>query len=312
MSTESLSDVGAHEPPSPLVGWYADPAIITLHDRWWLYPTTDGIPGWGARSFRAFSSPDLVNWTDHGEVLRLGEDVRWTTERAWAPAVAERAGKYYFYFTADHNIGVAIGDRPEGPFRDIGAPLISAGDFEGSMIDPSVFIDEDGSAYLYWGNGRAYGVQLNDDMVSFDRSAVHSWQPEDFREAAWVHRRGANYYLSWSENDTRSEDYRVRYATGGSPLGPWNHRGIVLEKDAERGILATGHHSIAKVPGSDDWIIAFHRFAIPDGSGYRRELSFAPLEYLDDGRIAPVRFPRRTLRIPLIAPDGVDETSPTQ
>lgn len=232
-------------------------------------------------------------------MLRLGVDVVWATDRAWAPAIVERSGRFYFYFTADHNIGVAVGDRPEGPFVDIGRPLIKSDDFEGSMIDPSVFTDHDGAVYLYWGNGIAYGVRLNEDMVSFDKAAVRAWQPLAFREAAWVHRRGDTYYLTWSENDTRSEDYRVRYATGGTPLGPWTHHGIILEKSPERAIVGTGHHSIAQVPGRDDWIIAFHRFGAVDGNGYRREVMFAPLIHDGDGRILPVRFPSFPLRKPL-------------
>lgn len=299
------------EPGSTLPGWYADPALVTIQGQWWLYPTTDGLPGWAADSFRAFSSPDLVNWTDHGDVLRLGDDVQWVSERAWAPAIVERNGRFYFYFTADHNIGVAIGSRPEGPFVDIGRPLIAAGDFEGAMIDPSVFVDDDGTSYLYWGNSVAYGVQLNEDMVSFERSAVRSWRPFAFREAAWVHRRGDHYYLTWSEGDTRSEDYRLRYATGLGPLGPWDHQGVFLRKDRSRGILATGHHAIANVPGTDNWVIAFHRFGIPDGHGYQREVIFAPLCHLEDGRLATVEVPREPLRVPL-ANAGSPVTRETQ
>jgi len=293
---------GAPERPSPLGGWYADPALVTLQDRWWLYPTTDGLPGWGANSFRAFSSTDLVDWVDHGEILRLGVDVTWATERAWAPAMAERDGRYFLYFTANNNIGVAVGDAPEGPFRDIGQPLVADGAFGGTMIDPSVFTDDDGARYLYWGNGVAHGVRLDKGMTSFDPDAVHSWQPRGFREAAWVHRRGDVYFLSWSEDDTRSEDYRVRYATSDGPLGPWRHQGLLLTKNVSRGILGTGHHSIARVPGTDDWIIAFHRFAIPDGGGYRREVVFAPLEHETDTTLAPVRFPREPLSAPLTPP----------
>lgn len=300
------------EPASPLHGWFADPALVTIHGEWWLYPTSDGFPGWGATAFRAFSSPDLVEWTDRGEVLRLGEDVRWANAKAWAPAVVERNGRFHLYFTADNNIGAAVGEDPEGPFVDIGHPLIAAGEFEGLMIDPSVFVDEDGSAYLYWGNQVAYGVALNEDMCSFERTAVRTWHPLGFREAAWVHRRGELYYLSWSEGDTRSEDYRVRYAMGAGPLGPWKHQGVLLEKDWERGILATGHHSIARVPGTDRWVIAFHRFAIPHGNGYRREVLFAPLCHNRDGTIAPVKIPREIFRVPLAESPNTEESNPAR
>lgn len=278
----------------------ADPSLIWFDGLWWLYPTSDGFENWASNSFRAYSSPDLVSWTDEGEILRLGRDVNWASERAWAPAMFERNGRFYFFFTANHNIGVAVGDSPKGPFRDLGKPLVSAGQFEGSMIDPSVFEDQDGAVYLYWGNQFAYGVKLNDDLTSFQESQVVSWSPLGYREAAWVHRREGTYYLSWSENDTRSEDYRVRYATGSSPLGPWTHRGILAEKSESAGILGTGHHCILRVPDSDRWLIGLHRFAIPNGNGYNREVFFAELQFDGPGLMKKVLYPSEAIHISLV------------
>ncbi|MBT2511998.1 family 43 glycosylhydrolase [Arthrobacter sp. ISL-30] len=285
--------------PSPLGGLFADPSLAVFGGRYYLYPTTDGLEGWASRSFSVLSSDDLVEWTNHGEILKLGVDVAWAEEKAWAPAIAERDGSYYFYYSANGNIGVAVADSPTGPFRDIGRPLVAAGDYGGTAIDPSVFRDDDGIYYLYWGNGLAHGVPLAPDMVSFDPGSVVSWVPDGFREAAWVHRRGATYYLSWSENDTREADYRVRYATGSGPLGPWADQGVLLEKDVERGILATGHHAITGLPGSDEWVIAYHRFAIPGGNGYNREIIFDPLIHRPDGLLEKVRPSSKPLRRPL-------------
>lgn len=233
-------------------GLFADPGLVVLDGRYWVYPTTDGTAGWGATAFRAFSSSDLVSWTDHGEIFSVLRDTAWATGHAWAPAMVQRGGRYYFYFTADQCIGVAVGETPTGPFVDLGAPLVSAGQYGGTAIDPSVFIDDDGQAYLYWGNGVGHAVALHEDMVGFDPGGVRSWSPTAFREALWVHRHAGTYYLSWSENDTREADYRVRYATGQGPLGPWLDRGVLLQKDADRRILGTGHHSIAQVPGTDE------------------------------------------------------------
>jgi beta-xylosidase len=282
--------------PSTVTGHYADPAVVTSDGRFYVYPTTDGLPDWGADAFRVLSSQDLVTWEDHGDVLRLGRDVVWADRRAWAPAAVVHGGKVYLYFTADENIGVAVADHPTGPFRDIGHPLIERGQFPGTTIDPSVFVDDDGTAYLYWGNGVLHGVRLADDLVSFDPTGVRSWEPPGFREAGWVHRRGDVYYLSWSENDTREEDYRVRYATGPSPFGPWTHRGVLLEKDLSRGIRGPGHHAIVRLPGQDDWLIAYHRFAVPDGDGIHRELVFDELRHRDDGRLEPVVHNAEPLR----------------
>lgn len=286
------------ELPSRVTGHFADPDLTVFGDRYFLYPTTDGHEDWDSRSFSAFSSTDLVDWTDHGVILDLATDVSWAHSHAWAPAIAARDGRFYLYFTAESNIGVAVSDSPTGPFRDSGRPLVADGAFRGRAIDPSVFIDN-GAAYLYWGNGRVNAVRLNDDMVSFEISQVVSWTPSDFREAAWVHRRGDIYYLSWSVDDTRHEDYRVRYATGPGPFGPWTDRGILLEKVAERGILATGHHSIINVPGTDEWVIAYHRFAIPGGDGFHREIAFDRLKHSANGLIDKVIPSSDPIRIPI-------------
>lgn len=278
--------------PSPLPGFYADPALVVVDGEYWLYPTTDGSDMWAATSFRAFSSPDLAEWTPRGEVLRLGSDVAWCDERAWAPAVAERDGTFFFYFTAGgDSIGVASGPTPTGPFVDSTAPIVPAGAFAGTAIDPSVFHDDDGTRYLLWGNGVAHLARLNDDMTSFDAATVVSWVPTGFREAISLHRRRDRYYASWSENDTREPDYRVRYATASALTGPWTDHGVLIEQNAAAGSFATGHHCVTRVPGTDDWVIAYHRFARDRGNGYRREIVFDALTHRADGLLEVVHDP---------------------
>ncbi|MDX3522717.1 family 43 glycosylhydrolase [Streptomyces scabiei] len=280
---------------SPLLpGLYADPNIQEFHGRYYIYPTTDGFEGWGGTRFEVFSSDDLVTWENHGVVLDLESDVSWADRHAWAPAAGERDGAYYFYFCADQQIGVAVADSPTGPFRDaLDRPLVGRDDYAGQMIDPAVFRDDDGTSYLYWGNCEAYGVPLNEDMVSFDPARVRRFTPENFREGAFVVKRRGVYYLMWSQDDTRSEDYCVAYATGPTPLGPWTARGVILRKRPEYGILATGHHTVVNVPGTDDWFICYHRFAVPGpgtprGDGVRRESTLDRLVFAADGSIEEV------------------------
>ena len=272
-----------------LPGLNADPNIVRFGDTFYIYPTTDGFDGWSGTKFKAYSSKDLVHWTDHGVVLDLGPDVFWADSRAWAPTIAQKNGKYYFYFCADANIGVAVADSPTGPFMDaLGKPLLKAGQLPGQMIDPAAFTDDDGTTYLYWGNGRAYMAKLNPDMKSLDMSTLKDITPSGYNEGSFVVKRGGTYYFMWSENDTRDADYRVAYATGPSPTGPWTKRGVILEKDLALGIKGTGHHSVVQVPNSDDWYIAYHRFAIPGGDGTHRETTIDKMEFDADGLIKKV------------------------
>jgi GH43 family beta-xylosidase len=277
-------------------GLFADPHITHFAGRYYLYPTTDGYSSWSAPHYKAFSSTDLVNWTDHGVILDHGPDVSWADNSAWAPAVVAKNGRYYLYFsggaasgdTAKH-LGVAVSDSPTGPFRDaLGRPLIRAGAYSGQAIDPMVFTDDNGQSYLYWGNGSAHVVPLNADMVSFDPAAVRTITPSGYREASFVLKRNGTYYFMWSENDTGDENYRVAYATGSSPLGPWTKRGVVLQKRLALGIKGPGHHSVVRAPGTDTWYVAYHRFAVPAGNGTNREVTIDRMTFGADGSITPI------------------------
>lgn len=277
-------------------GLFADPHLTYVNGRYYLYPTTDGYAGWSSTAYTAWSSADRVTWTFHGNVLDLGPDVSWADNSAWAPAVVAKNGKYYLYFSGGaasgdtgKSLGVAVADSPTGPFKDaLGRPLVRAGTYSGQAIDPMVFTDGNGTSYLYWGQGALRVVPLDADMVSFDPAKVQVITPSGYNEAPFVLRRGSTYYLMWSENDTRSEDYRVAYATAASPLGPWTTRGVVLSKNLALGIRGTGHHSVVQVPGTDTWYIAYHRFAVPAGDGTNREVAIDRLTFNADGTIAVV------------------------
>ena len=275
---------------SPLLpGLNADPNIVRFGDTYYLYATTDGFDGWSGTTFKVWSSTDLATWTEHSTILDLA-DVSWAHTNAWAPSIEYANGKYYFYFCAAGNIGVATSDSPLGPFKDSGAPLIARADYNNAQqIDPAVFTDDDGQSYLYWGNGTAYVAPLNSNMTSIDvakRKTISGLN--DFREGLFMNKRKGTYYLSYSVDDTGSENYHVAYATATSPFGPFTAKGAILSKDPALGILATGHSSIIRVPGTDDWYIAYHRFAIPGGNGFHRETTIDRLYFDAAGAITPV------------------------
>jgi large repetitive protein len=284
-----LSSAAQAANKNPVIkGLYADPNIVNFNGRYYIYPTTDGIAGWASTKFKAFSSTDLINWTDHGTILDLGPGISWADSRAWAPTITLKDGIYYFYFSADTNIGVATSSSPTGPFKDaLGKPLIKAGAYAGQSIDPAVFTDGNGQSYLYWGQGTGHVAKLASNMTSLSGS-VTDYKPTGFNEGTFMIKRNSTYYLMWSENDTRSENYQVAYATGSSPTGPWTKRAVILQKNTSLGILGTGHHSVVKSPSSDTWYICYHRFAIPGGDGTHRETCIDQLHFNSDGTIQKI------------------------
>ncbi len=292
-----------------LKGYYADPEVMYSEQtgKYYIYPTSDGFPNWSGDYFKVFSSDNLKDWKDEGKILDLKKDISWAHENAWAPSIIERRMggkyKYFYYFTAGKKIGVATADKPTGPFKDaLGRPLVDfrpEGQKGGQEIDPDVFRDPaSGKYYLYWGNYYLAAVELNDDMVSFDREKVVRLTPEDgtYCEGTYVFYRNGIYYFLWSENDTRSEDYRVRYATATSPLGPLTipKDNLILSKRPEKGIYGTGHNSVLQIPGKDEWYIVYHRFRRPNAvkmgwsAGYHREVCMDKLEFNEDGSIRVV------------------------
>lgn len=286
-------------PPAPgrpatstvLPGHFADPTIAVFGHTYYLYPTTDGAGARDAR-FTVWSSTDLVHWRDRGTALSLGPDVSWADRDAWAPAIAERGGRYHLYYTAESKIGVAVGNSPTGPFRDIGRPLVAENPGRaGTPIDPAVFTARDGTPYLYWGNGSAFVAPLNPDMVSFDPAKVRRIDGlAGFGEGLFMRERAGTYHLTWSIGPFTSPDYRVGYATAPSPTGPFTNRGEILSKDREQGILGTGHDSVLQIPGTDEWYMAYHRFGIPGGDGTHREIAIDRIPIRPDGlfgRVTP-------------------------
>lgn len=305
----------ASEDHNPVLsGFYADPDVLYSKKtgKYYIYPTSDGFYKWGGYYFKTFSSDNLVDWKDEGEILNLRKDVSWANNNAWAPCIIEKKingeYKYFFYFcgrnneTKKQNIGVAVADNPTGPFVDSGKPLINwkpKGINRGQEIDPDVFTDpKTGKSYLYWGNGYMAGIELNRDMVSVKKNTLKVMTPDrTFREGVYVIYRKGTYFFMWSEDDTRSPNYKVRYATSNSPLGKLNipENNIVIQKDAEQEILGTGHNSAIQVPGKDEWYLVYHRMTYPKGkdmgrfAGFHREVCIDKLNFDAEGNIIEVK-----------------------
>jgi GH43 family beta-xylosidase len=292
---------------NPVVeGFYADPEILysRKNKKFYLYPTSDGFTSWSGTYFKTFSSFNLTDWKDEGVILDLKKDVPWGPRNAWAPTISEKKinGKYsyFFYFTAAQKIGVAVADEPYGPFKDSGKPLIDfkpGGVSGGQEIDPDVFTDpKSGKTFLYWGNGYLAVAELNKNGRSVKKKTVKAITPDaTFREGTEVFYRKGKYYFMWSEGDTRSPDYKVRYGISDRPSGPVTipENNIVISKLPEKGIYGTGHNSVIQVPGSDQWYLVYHRFSIPDGikmgdaAGFHREVCIDRLTFDNRGFIIP-------------------------
>ncbi|MFD7659015.1 glycoside hydrolase family 43 protein [Actinosynnema sp. NPDC059797] len=277
-------------------GWYADPDVAVYGGRYWVYPTTSKRYA-EQTHLDAFSSTDLVRWTKHPDVLTTA-DVSWAEYAVWAPAPVARDGRYYLYFAANDiqddsrlgGIGVAVADRPEGPYRDaLGAPLIPAFHHGAQPIDQDVFIDDDGQAYMYYGGwGHANVVKLNPDMVSLgtfaDGSTFKEITPSGYVEGAQMFKRDGRYYLMWSEGGWTGPDYSVSYAIADSPTGPFAKLDEVLAQDpaVARG---SGHNSVLNVPGTDTWYVVYHRRPLGETDGNHRQLAYDRMNFNADGTI---------------------------
>jgi len=305
---KEIYQVTASEDHNPVLeGFYADPEILYSEKtgKYYLYPTSDGFNNWSGDYFKVFSSENLVDWKDEGVILDLKKDVSWANRNAWAPCIVEKKingeYKYFYYFTAAQKIGVAVADHPTGPFVDSGKALV---DFKtlninrGQEIDPDVFTDPvSGKSYLYWGNGYMAAAELNSDMITINFSTLKQMNIDNtYREGTYVIYRNGTYYFMWSEDDTRSPNYKVRYATSDSPLGKLTipEKNVVITQNPEQEIFATGHNSVVQIPGKDEWYLVYHRFNRPKGikmgspAGFNREVCIDKLEFEDDGRIIRV------------------------
>lgn len=278
--------------PNPVFpGWYADPELHFFDGRFWIYPTYSAAYE-EQTFFEAFSSADLVEWHNEGRILDFA-DVPWSTNRAaWAPSVAEKDGRYFIYFSAGDGagIGVAVSDHPGGPFVDaLGKPIIREYHFGAQPIDAHAFIDDDGRAYLYYGGWKhAVVVELSSDMIS-TVGEFHEITPENFVEGSFMLKRGGRYYFMWSEGGWGDSSYAVAYGVSDSPFGPFERRAKILQSDPEVGNGA-GHHSVLRLPNSDDYVICYHRRPIEETHANHRVTCIDRMIFDKNGDILPVKI----------------------
>jgi hypothetical protein len=261
----------------------ADPEMNFFAGRYYIYPTTEQ-----GTQFHAYSSADLTNWSDEGVIFDLAVDCSWARNNGWAPSVVFRNNQYYFYYSANSKIGVASGPTPTGPFTDLGQPFIGSDPITMDIIDPMVFVDDDGQAYMYYGgsNGSRLGMRrLDPSMNAFDGSPAQNITPPNYTEAPYLLKRNGLYYMTYSNGNYRNGTYNVQYSTSTSPTGPWTYGGQILSSDQVR--TGPGHASITRVPGCDQYYMTYHRY---EPGATVRSLCIDRLNFESDGRIQRVNM----------------------
>lgn len=228
-------------PQRPIIQtkYTADPAPLVYNDTVFLYTShdEDDAMGFKMQDWLLYSSTDMVNWTEHGAVASL-KDFAWVPydNGAWAVQCIERNGKYYLYCPMPGNvgIGVLVADSPYGPFKDpIGKPLIKNSNHD---IDPTVMIDDDGQAYMYWGNPKVYYVKLNEDMISYSGEIMQDpTTPANYQEGPWVWKRNGLYYMAYASTCCPEG---IGYAMSSKPTGAWEYKGMIIDASE----LSRGNH----------------------------------------------------------------------
>ncbi|RFZ82917.1 arabinan endo-1,5-alpha-L-arabinosidase [Mucilaginibacter terrenus] len=282
-------------------GWYADPEATIFEKQYWIYPTYSDKYN-SQVHFDAFSSPDLVHWTKHNNVLD-SSNVKWAKRAMWAPAIVKKDNKYYFFFAANDiqndetvgGIGIAVAEKPEGPFKDyLGKPLIDKFHNKAQPIDQFVFKDDDGQYYIIYGGwGHCNIAKLKADFTGIstykDDISYQEITPEGYVEGPVMFKRNKKYYFMWSEGGWTGPDYRVAYAIADNINGPFKRIGTVLAQDAK---VATGagHHSVINVPGTNDWYIVYHRRPLTETDANHRVTCIDKMIFNADGTIKPVKI----------------------
>jgi len=286
----------------------ADPAPMVYKDKLYLYTShdEDNSTWFTMNDWRLYTTNDMVNWTDHGTVLAY-TDFKWAKGDAWAPQCIERNGKFYMYvpMIAQNNrpsIGVAVADSPYGPFFDpLGKPLVQTELY--NDIDPTVFIDNDGQAYLYWGNPFLCYIKLNEDMISYSGEIVFvpmleesfgkregnvKDRPTLYEEGPWLYKRNNLYYLFWPGGPLPEH---IGYSTSTAPTGPWKYGGTLMTPE---GGVFTNHPGVVDFRGKTYFF--YHNGNLPGGGGFTRSVCVEELKFNKDGSIPELKMTKEGIK----------------
>ena len=279
----------------------SDPAPMVHNGTMYVYTghDEDGADFFWMQEWRVYSTQDMVNWQDHGSPLAL-ESFSWADDRAWASQTIERDGKFYWYICAHSKIsngmaiGVAVADSPTGPFRDaLGKPLFENGSWD--HIDPTVMIDDDGQAWLMWGNPQVYYLKLNRDMISYEGEVGKLPMTEEafggpmmkerekgkkykdsYVEGPWLTKRNGVYQLLYAAGGVPEH---ISYSTAPSPLGPWRYAGEIMPLCDTNSF--TNHCGVADYKGHSYFF--YHTGKLPQGGGFGRSVAVEEFKYNADG-----------------------------
>ena len=279
----------------------SDPAPMVHNGTMYVYTghDEDGADFFWMQEWRVYSTQDMVNWQDHGSPLAL-ESFSWADDRAWASQTIERDGKFYWYICAHSKlsggmaIGVAVSDSPTGPFRDaLGKPLFENGSWD--HIDPTVMIDDDGQAWLMWGNPQVYYLKLNRDMISYEGELGKLPMTEEafggpmmkerekgkkykdsYVEGPWLTKRNGTYQLLYAAGGVPEH---ISYSTAPSPLGPWKYAGEIMPLCDTNSF--TNHCGVADFKGHSYFF--YHTGKLPQGGGFGRSVAVEEFKYNADG-----------------------------
>lgn len=268
-----------------------DPAALVVNDTLWLFTGEDfagGQKSYKLKNWCVFSTTDMKHWTEYPIPLNI-DNFSWDKSgAAYASQVIQRNGKFYWYISTNGSgIGVAVADRPEGPYKDaLGKPLLTNEDCFSSThkwvcIDPTVFIDDDGQAWIFWGNRECYYARLKINMTEMDGKVNRiNFKDFQFTEAPWIHKRNNKYYLSYATGFPE----KIAYAMADKIDGPYVYAGILNEI---AGNSNTNHQSIIEYKG--EWYFIYHNGGIQtDGGSYSRSVCIDRLFYLPGGKMKRV------------------------